>query len=49
MAGHQIAFFDLRGFYSDATRYADQGLQQFYASNENEKKRKYKNRVMHVV
>ena len=34
--------------YSNATRYANQSLQQCYASNENEKKRKYNNRVMDV-
>ena len=44
----QIAFFDIRVFYSNATRYANQSLQQCYASNENEKKRKYNNRVMTV-
>ena len=43
----QIAFFDIRVFYSNATSYANQSLQQCYASNENEKKRKYK-RVMNV-
>ena len=47
MAG-QIAFFDIRVFYSNATRYANQSLRQCYASNENEKKRKYNNRVMNV-
>ena len=40
----QIAFFDIRVFYSNATRYANQSLQQCYASNENEKKRKYNKR-----
>ena len=44
----QIALFDIRVFYSNATRYANQSLQQCYASNENEKKRKYNNRVMNV-
>ena len=44
----QIVFFDIRVFYSNATRYANQSLQQCYASNENEKKRKYNNRVMNV-
>ena len=44
----QIAFFDIRVFYSNATRYANQSLQQCHASNENEKKRKYNNRVMNV-
>ena len=47
-AAGQIAFFDIRVFYSNATRYANQSLQQCYASNENEKKRKYNNRVMNV-
>ena len=47
-AAGQIAFFDIRVFYSNATRYANQSLQQCYASNENEKKRKYYNRVMNV-
>ena len=36
----EIAFFDIRLFYSSATRDA--------SSNENEKKRKYNNRVMNV-
>ena len=36
----QIALFDIRVSYSNATRYA--------SSNENEKKRKYNNRVMNV-
>ena len=44
----QIAFFDIRVFYTNATRYANQSLQQCYASNDNEKKRKYNNRVMNV-
>ena len=44
----QIAFFDLRVFYSNATRYANQSLQQCYASNETEKKRKYNSRVLNV-
>ena len=47
-AAGQIAFFDIRVFYSNATRYANQSLRQCYASNENEKKRKYNNRVMNV-
>ena len=34
----QIVFFDIRVFYSNATRYANQSLQQCCASNENEKK-----------
>ena len=42
-AAGQIAFFDIRVFYSNATRYAKQSLQQCHASNENEKKRKYNN------
>ena len=42
-AAGQIAFFDIRVFYSNATRYANQSLQQCYASNENEKKRNYNN------
>ena len=47
-AAGQIAFFDIRVFYSNATRYANRSLQQGYALNENEKKRKYNNRVMNV-
>ena len=42
-AAGQIAFFDIRVFYSNATRYVNQSLQQCYVSNENEKKRKYNN------
>ena len=44
----QIAFFHIRVLYSNATRHANQSLQQCYASNENEKKRKYNNRIMNV-
>ena len=44
----QIAFFDIRVFYSNATRYVNHSLRQYYASNENEKKRKYNNGVMNV-
>ena len=47
-AAGQMTFFDIRVFYSNATRYANQNLQKCYASNENEKKRKYNNRVMNV-
>ena len=47
-AAGQMTFFDIRVFYSNATRYANQNLQKCYASNENEKKRKYNNRVMDV-
>ena len=47
-AAGQIAFFDIRVFYANATRYANRRLQQGYALNENEKKRKYNNRVMNV-
>ena len=47
-AAGQIAFFDIRVFYSNTSRYANQSLPQCYASNENEKKRKYNNRVMNV-
>ena len=44
----QIAFFDIRVFYSNATKYPNQSLQQCYASNENEKRIKYNNMVMNV-
>ena len=44
----QIAFFHIRVLYSNATRHANQSLQQCYASNVTEKKRKYNNRVMNV-
>ena len=44
----QVAFFDIRIFYSNATRYANQSLQQYFLLNENEKKRKYNNRAMNV-
>ena len=47
-AAGQIAFFDIRVFYTNAARYANQSLQQCYASNDHEKKRKYNNRVMNV-
>ena len=48
-AAGQIAFFDIRVFYRpNATRYVNQRLQQCYASNENEKKRKHTNPVMNV-
>ena len=48
-AAGQIAFFDIRVFYRpNATRYVNQRLQQCYASNENEKKRKHNNPVMNV-
>ena len=47
-AAGQIAFFDIRVFYSNFTRYANQSLRQCYASNENEKKRKYNYRVMNL-
>ena len=36
----QEAFFDIRVFNSNATRYAKESLQHCYALNENEKKRK---------
>ena len=47
-AAGQLAFFDIRVFYSNATKYRNQSLQQCYASNENVKKIKYNNRVMNV-
>ena len=47
-AAGQIVVFEIRVFYSNTTRYANQNLQQCYASNENEKKRKYNNRVINV-
>ena len=40
-----LFFFLTKVFYSDATRYANQSLQQFYALNENEKKKKHCSRV----
>ena len=38
----------MRAFYSRVTTYANQSLQQCYVSKENEKKRKYKKRVMNL-
>ena len=40
------SFLDMRVFYLNANRYANQSLQ--HASNENEKKRKYSNSVLNV-
>ena len=47
-AAGQITFFDIRVFYSNATRYVNQSFQQCYASNGDEKKRKRNNTVMNV-
>ena len=47
-AAGQIAFFDIRVFYTNAARYANQSFQQCYASNDNEKKRKHNNKLINV-
>ena len=48
-AADKIIFFDERVFYSNASRYVNQSLQQCYASNENEKKRKCKCKKFYSV
>ena len=45
VASQTVTFFDIRVFYSNSTRYVNQSLEQCYASNENERKRKYNKRV----
>ena len=44
----QSAFFDVRVFDPFAQRYKSQSLQKCYISNENEKKRKYNQRILEV-
>ena len=44
----QSAFFDVRVFDPFAQRYKSQSLHKCYISNENEKKRKYNQRVLEV-
>ena len=44
----QIAFFDIESFHSNSTRCANQSPQLCYALNKNEKRRKYKKRVMNM-
>ena len=44
----QSAFFDVRVFDPFAQRYKSQSLQKCYITNENEKKRKYNQRILEV-
>ena len=44
----QQAFFDVRVFDPNASRYFNQTMQQCYAKNENEKKRNYNERIISV-
>ena len=44
----QMAFFDIRVFYSNAKRYSNQSLNKCYESNEKEKKRKYNERIIGI-
>ena len=45
---NQMAFFDIRVFYSNAKRYRSQNLNHCYELNEKEKKKQYNERVLQI-
>ena len=45
---YQIEYFDVRVFDPNAKRYESKSLQQYYRTNEMEKKQKYTKRILQV-